>query len=225
MSLLIDGYNLLHATDLFGEGKLAGTLQGAREALLAYLVDRLTASERSRTTIVFDAAAAPPGLPDHYRVEGIHVRYARGYPDADTLIEQLIETWQGPKGLTVVSSDHRVQRAARSRGAAYCNSQSWRRELHQRRGPSPDEPARPTTGLEPPEFWIQQFTDHELLDRVTQVEAELRSAPSIRGVAPAESQRPQPRKQPFGEGILDPFPPGYADDLAQELDDPPDEDP
>ena len=34
MRLLIDGYNLLHASDLFGEGESRGTLRGSRDALL-----------------------------------------------------------------------------------------------------------------------------------------------------------------------------------------------
>ena len=81
MRLLIDGYNLLHATDLFGHGALAGTLRGSREALLDSLRTRLPEKLRRDTVIVFDAADAPPGLPARYELEGIKVWFARGYAE------------------------------------------------------------------------------------------------------------------------------------------------
>ncbi|MCA9642727.1 MAG: NYN domain-containing protein, partial [Myxococcales bacterium] len=99
--LLIDGYNLLHVTDLFGEGGLEGTLRRSREALLAYVAARLSARERKRTTIVFDAAGAPPGLPAEQSHEGLRVLFARGYADADAMLEALIEQARAPKSLLV----------------------------------------------------------------------------------------------------------------------------
>lgn len=220
--LLIDGYNLLHVTDLFGSGELAGTLQGSREALLAFLADRLAGRERERTTIVFDAAGAPPGLPDQVTFAGIDVRYSRGYADADTLIEELIRAWRGPKELTVVSSDHRVQRAARSRGARYVDSEKWHAALRRRRSggsSSAGEPA-PAGAAEPPEFWIEQFADEAFVKKFTEQEAKLKrpSPKPHRQVDKAKAtSRSKKKRQAFGEGLLDPFPPGYADDLAKEL--------
>ena len=89
MPLIIDGYNLLHATDIFGAEP--GNFQQSREALLAFLGAALEVKERRETVIVFDAAQAPPGLPGTVTYEQIIVRYARNYPDADALIEELIE--------------------------------------------------------------------------------------------------------------------------------------
>jgi hypothetical protein len=63
MPLLIDGYNLLHVTGLVGHGNEPTALNGAREALLRFLAAAIEPAERSNTTIVFDAAGAPPGGP------------------------------------------------------------------------------------------------------------------------------------------------------------------
>jgi len=217
MSLLIDGYNLLHATDLFGAGELAGTLQGSREALLAFLASQLTSKERRLTTIVFDAAGAPPGLPDRLKFEGIAVRYARGYPDADSLLEELLEHWRGPKGLTVVSSDHRVQRAARRQGAKYVDSQTWHAQIRGRRlASAPADRPGPSTTAEDANYWVKKFADDALQSEIEQQDERLKPKRPTQPPNPVSEKAKS--QQPFGEGILDPFPEGYADDLAQQLD-------
>lgn len=221
MQLLIDGYNLLHATDLFGSGALAGTLQGSREALLDFLAIRLSSRERPNTTIIFDAAGAPPGLPDQLTFNQIHVRYARNYPDADALLEELIECWTAPRELEVISSDHRVQRAARRRGAKYSDSQPWYAKLSRREALGTLEKQKPADAGSN-KFWAEKFEDGELEQEAAQQDTELKQRKNL--AAKAKSNKPDkkthkrnPPKQPFGEGILDPFPPGYADDLAKEL--------
>lgn len=198
--LLIDGYNLLHATDIFGEGTGPGYFKRSREALLAFLGSSLTDSERSTTTIVFDAADAPSGLPNHYQVEGITVLFARDYPDADTLLEEIIEKHGAPRGLRVVSSDHRVQRAARRRGSKYVDSDHWYAELWQRRvelrqASQQSVPEKPVGELSSAEiaYWVKQFED-----------------------APASPSLENKQSGPNAERneVEDPiFPPGYGDDL------------
>ena len=115
MALLIDGYNLLHATGISGKGSGPGGFQRSREALLNFLAASIEPAERAQTTIVFDAADAPPGLPRTMTQEEMTVRYATDYPDADTLIEELISEHSTPRKLLVVSSDHRIQRGAKHR--------------------------------------------------------------------------------------------------------------
>lgn len=211
MRLLIDGYNLLHVTDLFGSGKTAGTLQGSRDALLAYLASALSAGERRETTIVFDAAGAPPGLPKTVHHDHLTVRYAREYADADALLEEIIERHRAPRGLVVVSGDHRVQRAARSRGAKYVDSDVWYRELgarHARRS-GQNHQAKPRPGGSV-DYWVQQFAD----DEVANLEAELRAIESPK-LKPKTSKR-TPHAPPTAEGTFEnPFPPGYGEDLLE----------
>jgi predicted RNA-binding protein with PIN domain len=212
--ILIDGYNLLHATDVFGQGALEGTLQGSREALLAFLAARLTSRERRGTTIVFDAAGAPPGLPSEHKFEGLQVRFARDYADADAMLEALIEKARAPKELLVVSGDRRVQRAARSRGAAWMNSTEWYRQVRDRLpqdGEAPPSKRPAPAGVGDVDYWVNEFND----------------APAVPGEPPPptshathsaeKTSSPPPTQQPDATEE-NPFPPGYADEEARELD-------
>jgi hypothetical protein len=89
----------------------------------------LDAAELAATTVVFDARGAPPGLPRVLDHHGLAVRFAVRYESADTLIEELIQADSTPRRLTVVSSDHRIQRAARRRKAKAVDSDVWYAEL------------------------------------------------------------------------------------------------
>ncbi len=239
MRLLIDGYNLLHATDLFGVGELAGTLRGSREALVGFLATRLTEKERSATVVVFDAAEAPPGLPDRIEHAGMDLRFARDYPDADTMIEALLEGVHGAKHLTVVSGDRRVQRAARASGAKWVDSEPWFTGLARRSseaGPRPTD--KPAEAIGSPDQWVEAFSDPSALAAIEKEAADAplprprqaaspdaKKAKQASSAAPAKPSKKKRRRRPpmtestekpskpFGAGIFDPFPPGYADDL------------
>jgi len=140
MALLIDGYNLLYATDIFPRADDPATLERARLALLDFLVAALPPKTLARTVVVFDAMQAPPGLPRELDHRGLAVRFARRGGTADDLLEELIAVEPDPRNLLVVSSDHRVQRAARQRGANFTDSQPWYAELA-RSASGPDSPA------------------------------------------------------------------------------------
>jgi hypothetical protein len=191
MSLLIDGYNLIHAAGLVGRGRGPGGLERSRLALLNFLAESLPAAELARTTVVFDAAGAPPGLPDTLAHRGLKVRFARGYASADELIEELICEDSSPKRLTVVSSDHRLQRAAHRRKARAIDSDRWYAETigqrAQRQLEKPEGSAKPVKGDGPGEveYWLSRFDD-------------------------------QPGDEKSGadaEADEDIFPPGYAEDI------------
>ena len=62
MTLIVDGYNLLHASGVFGPDRGARGFEQSRAALLEMLVD-LLGDRASDTIVVFDAARAPDGLP------------------------------------------------------------------------------------------------------------------------------------------------------------------
>lgn len=210
MRLLIDGYNLLHVTDLFGQGASLGTLHGSREALLEFLARTLSAGERRVTTIVFDAAGAPPGLPATIHFDHITARFARNYPDADTLLEEIIEDHRAPRGLLVVSSDHRVSRAARRRGAKTVDSDVWFAERRANMAHRGESSARAKgEGGGTTADWIRLFSTPE----VAELERQLRQGPTApRPAPPKKKTKPKPR--PTEEVDLEnPFPPGYGDDL------------
>lgn len=162
MAFLLDGYNLLNVSEITAPPGAGTALHRARWALLQHLAASLGERERGQTTIIFDAAGAPPGLPSVTSHAGMTVRFARRHADADELIEELLEAWREPKSLTVVSSDHRVQRAARRYGASYVDSETWLAELSaaQRRQVARSESsAKPETPASADEvaFWLGEF--------------------------------------------------------------------
>jgi uncharacterized protein len=161
MALLIDGYNLLHVTGIFGVTGAGTELHRSRLALLDFLAASISERERGQTTIVFDATGAPPGLPSSAMHEGMSVYFARRHANADEMIERLLDECQAPRSLTVVSSDHRIQRAARQHGANYVDSEKWFAELQaarRERDRVGDSLAKPE-GQSPEEvtYWVEEF--------------------------------------------------------------------
>src|SRR3954465_3525471 len=149
MALLIDGYNLLNVTGIFAEAGLGTDLHRTRLALLDFLAASIDRRERRETEIVFDAAGAPPGLPRQLMHGGITVHFAQRHSEADEMIEELLEECAAPRNLLVVSSDHRVQRAARHRGASFVDSEEWYRDVlaaNRHRNVSTDEAALKPSG-------------------------------------------------------------------------------
>lgn len=209
MSLIIDGYNLLHATGIGGGGG-QGSLQRSRESLLHFLAASLSPEQCAQTTVVFDAAEAPPGLPRTVVVRGITVRYASEYSDADALIENLIQADHAPRSLLVVSSDHRIQRAARRRRAAFADSdvwyaQTWAERLARRDADVADAPEKPVTQLsaEEVEYWVSRFATEENQHLPAELLASEPSASSPEATSPEENP-------------LDPFPPGFGEGIWDE---------
>lgn len=170
--LLIDGYNLLHAAGLGRARYGRGDLQRARQALLRRLFQQLTPAEIARTAVVFDARHPPPHLPPHWYIHGLRVVYAQPHGDADVLLEELIQGHSAPRQLTVVSSDHRLQRAATRRRAAAIDSDEFldfleHRVLLQARVelPAPHKSDRQTdvTTAELA-YWLSVFGDVKVAD-------------------------------------------------------------
>ena len=221
MTLLIDGYNLLNSVGIVGRGVGGSSLQRSRIALLNFLAQSLEEAEIRRTTVVFDAAEAPPGLPRLIEHRGLTVRFAAGYPDADTLIEALIRSDSAPRRLTVVSSDHRVQRAARRRKAKAVDSDVWYARLLDRRRRQqsmPAAPGKPRVPLlaEEIERWLEEFGGEDLFDKLAREQAAEESAPLIEPLAGQSPPGDTASDKPSLDEIGDPFPPGYADDLLED---------
>jgi uncharacterized protein len=195
MAILIDGYNLLHASGILGRGVGPGSLERSRNALLNFLAESLLERELAGTTVVFDAREAPPGLPRMTTFRGITVRFAPRGSDADAEIEELIAASHAPRRLTVVSSDHRLHRAARRRRARAIDSDRWyfdviRQRIDRTRPKS--LPGKPTG--QPSEidvrFWLRQFG--------------------------LEDPEPTERNLPTPPAVDNPFPPGYAEDIDED---------
>ena len=158
MTLIIDGYNLLHASGVFGAERGARGFEQSRMALLDVLVE-LLGDDATNTIVVFDAAKAPNHLPQRHSHGPLQVWYARDYPDADALIEELLEQHKSPQELVIVSSDRRIQRAARRQRARTFSSDTWLAEQRRRQNKG-----TPNVDKKPPspspcdvEVWKQYF--------------------------------------------------------------------
>jgi predicted RNA-binding protein with PIN domain len=100
--------------------------------VLGWLASRLTEVERARTTVVFDSKYVAAGGRE-LQFEGMRILFAVDYPDADTLIEELIAKHSSPKQLAVISSDQRILSAALARRASAIKSHDWFDQLETRR--------------------------------------------------------------------------------------------
>jgi predicted RNA-binding protein with PIN domain len=131
MFYLIDGYNFVLNGGLARTLSGPGNLERARSRLIGWLSSSLGESERAKTTIVFDAKPGSIEQKD-VTIQGIRILFAVDYEDADTLLEELIARHSAPKQLTVVSSDVRVQAAAKRRRARAVKSEEWRDDIEAR---------------------------------------------------------------------------------------------
>ena len=158
MTVIVDGYNLLHASGVFGEERGARGFEQSRLALLDMLADLLGA-DAEKTIVVFDAAKAPDGLPGRLTHKGIRVWFAREYPDADSLIEELVEDDNAPSSLRIVSSDRRLQLAAKRRRAGTITSEDWLNEIKsaKRRRQMPPDAKPPEPSPADVEDWKRYF--------------------------------------------------------------------
>ena len=152
MPLIIDGHNLIgqmveiSLSDPHDEEKL---------------IARLEEYHRERgipIIVVFDPGqAAPPAK--RLRGKGIKVLFAPPGSKADTLIINLIKKSPYPKGLTIVSSDREVRRAARARRAKTMTAQRFARMLSRPKRPRLTEPTIKEKGLSSSEVkeWMAIF--------------------------------------------------------------------
>jgi len=152
MRVIIDGYNLAHASTWLG---LKGHVR--KPAGLRMMMIRILAEYAGRTddriTVVFD------GLPaDRQQVidigwrAGIEVLFSGHDEDADTLIERMLKVTTGARDTLVVSSDRQVRAAAGRRRAKSCRSGEFfnrmRRTMTEPETPVQTEPAGKFGGLD-----------------------------------------------------------------------------
>lgn len=186
---LIDGYNLWWGSEDIGPDNDTGTLQNARQSLINWLLKTLPPKLAAKTVLVFDAKNPPANRTSIYNYEGLIVHFAVGYGEADTLMEEYIKQHTAPRNLTVVSSDHRVQRAAKRRRAQAIDSNLWCQHIHHemksKRSAQKTNRAKPDQTLTELEVttWLQSFgLDQQGASETLQakIEQELKGKPRRR---------------------------------------------
>ena len=207
MRLLIDGYNVLHQSGLLGKGSGGVWLERGRKKLLDLLRNSLDPTTLLATHVVFDAYSSSSITTEITSYQEIKVHFSLGYENADELIEKLIREHHAPKSLTVVSSDHRIQRCAKAHRCRIFDSAAWLDELphHQVRSNSatrivetPREQAA-SQGLSNYEvqLWLKEFGIAEnSAERNAEVSANNEPLPavSMERVVPAVVKGPRGKK-------------------------------
>ena len=196
---LIDGYNLWWNTAEFGPDNDDGTLQGARDSLTNWLVTTLPPNLLNKTVLVFDAKNPPPNRGFLFVHSGLTVHFAVGYPDADTLMEEYILRHHAPRNLTVVTSDHRIQRAAKRKRATATDADHWARQIQhqfQDTGSEQANTAKPNPALSDHEVigWMKGFgidSQQEASQLEQEIEQQLKSEGLQRGQQKGKPRRPQ----------------------------------
>jgi predicted RNA-binding protein with PIN domain len=162
---LIDGYNVIRREpDL--RAHEAESLEAGRRALL-HLLARAHRNPRDEFTVVFDGARVAGGAPSDGRIRTI---FSRPPHTADDELIRLARQWQS--GAVVVSSDRRIQDAARRAGAAALTAEQfldvvagssrpvWSEGGLKKARPGSDPADNPSDDLtgppDPPELWAKK---------------------------------------------------------------------
>lgn len=129
--VVIDGYNLIFQCGLEGRRGDSLALEKARQRAIQ-TISKWLGDQRQQAAIVFDAARLP--IKEDHNVsqrDGMTIIYAVEHEDADSMIEEIIRKHSSPKQLLVVSSDHRLHKAALRRKSKPIDSDAWYDNLGQ----------------------------------------------------------------------------------------------
>jgi len=120
--LIIDGHNLVPKIP----GMSLDSLDDEHQ--LITLLNDYCARMNKSAEVFFDKAA--PGWSGRSRIGRLQVVFVPELSSADNaIIQRLNRAGKSARNLTVVTSDHRIQMEARSKGAAVVKSEDFAREL------------------------------------------------------------------------------------------------
>jgi hypothetical protein len=162
ITTLVDGYNLMLGSVVSPDAKAKRSLHDSRHYFLRWLESRLEPQQRPGVCIVFDTSRSSHR--DQYSTfHGIRIIYSTSHLSADECIQQLIKEHTSPQKLTVVSSDHQIQRAAKARGATSIDSEIWIESLNSPKQRSDLSAMPDESGSEKPDGqidtqkWLDEF--------------------------------------------------------------------
>lgn len=152
MRYLVDGHNLIPKLGLRLEEP------DDEEALLARLQE-FCRLRRAQVEVYFDGA--PPGFPPTRKAGAVTAHFVRQGATADAAIEaRLDRLGREARNWTVVSSDRRVQSAARAAHAALLSAEEFARQVL---SAAPPASHRSESGLGPEEVeeWLKIFNSRK----------------------------------------------------------------
>ncbi|MBI5233702.1 MAG: NYN domain-containing protein [Deltaproteobacteria bacterium] len=117
LKVVIDGYNLIHAT--LGAGH---DIEAARHGLIER-VSIYARMKQARVTVVFDAMGRGRLMRQTERIRGVDVVYTRAGESADSLIKEMAR--KTGSGLTVVTSDRELCSFVEKTGAVVFSSHEF----------------------------------------------------------------------------------------------------
>ena len=152
---IIDGHNLLHTIY-----KLEGDSGATSDVGLCRILGRYFKLTGEKGEMVFDGTG-PPDKSGFDNISNLEVFFAGLRSDADTVIEDKISANTAPKRLTIVSSDRRLRKAARTRKATSMKSDVFWNDVQKqlsRKRPA-KEPTEKRQGLSEGETeqWLELF--------------------------------------------------------------------
>jgi predicted RNA-binding protein with PIN domain len=153
--LIIDGHNLLHSIY-----KMEEDSESINDVGLSRIIGRYLKLTGQKGEIIFDGTG-PRDKDIFDSIDGVEILFAGIGTDTDTVIEGKIKVNTAPKRLTIVSSDRRLQRAARARKATSIKSEDFwisvQKQLNKKRPKK--EPTGKRQGLSESETnqWLEIF--------------------------------------------------------------------
>ena len=162
VTTLVDGYNLMLGSVVSPDAKAKRNLHDSRHYFLRWLESKLEPHQRSSVCVVFDTSRTSH-QDQQSMFHGIRIIYSTSHLSADECIQQLIREHTSPQKLTVVSSDHQIQRTAKARGATSIDSEIWMESLNSPKHRSDRGNASEEAGAEKPDGqidtkkWLDEF--------------------------------------------------------------------
>jgi uncharacterized protein len=110
-SLIVDGYNIIHAWPALNVTMRTRGLEDARRQLVTALSE-YSAQTGVAVTVVFDGQSRPGGLPTTEKTDGVTVRFGTKRASADHVIERAAyqASQRGEGADVVVATDDRLER-------------------------------------------------------------------------------------------------------------------
>jgi len=229
MDYIIDGYNLIFQCGLQTRSATDDMLRKARQRMIHEILAAVSKTVARRITIVFDAAERPLlAKGNSETIGGMKIFYADQYDDADSMIEHLIAKHSVPRKLTVVSSDHRLHKAALRRKAIPIDSDLWFDQMEARKldgspsrsgqgGQTNSAATKASKELKAIDWQAEFGTDDVDIAKIQQ-QLESEGAESVEAEPEPETERVEEGFEPEPDtgAPFNPFPPGYGEDLLED---------